>query len=333
MAHNFLADEALTSFFQELTKIGTIHGPTRNEQGVQVFRKLASLADLDLAYQRTLIPPKKYVLPPKITTLEYDASLSYRQRVPSCERTVLFGLHACDLAAIGYLDRVFLADQPDPNYQVKRESLVLVGVSCEADEFCFCGDVGISRQSVPHDLFLSRTTGGYWVLHGSPLGMELITGSLSLTAAVEEAVASETTAKIATRINTAVDRHETFEGSPLWDDFANRCLSCGACSLCCPTCYCFDIREYGNLNGQSGYRIQEWDNCLFKSHGEVAGGINFRRTRQERFRYRFMHKYLGFGPLKGTISCVGCGRCREVCPVGIDLLELFREDATTEYLE
>jgi ferredoxin len=121
----------------------------------------------------------------------------------------------------------------------------------------------------------------------------------------------------------AAAQKETFAESPLWDDFAARCLSCGACSLCCPTCYCFDVLENGALDGETATRLREWDNCLFRAHGEVAGGYNFRKTRQERFRYRYQHKYLGFGPTRGVLACVGCGRCREVCPVRIDLLELF----------
>ncbi len=57
----------------------------------------------------------------------------------------------------------------------------------------------------------------------------------------------------------------------------------------------------------------------------MAGGFNFRKSRRERFLYRYQHKYLGFGPTRGIVACVGCGRCREVCPVRIDLLELFGE--------
>ena len=69
-------------------------------------------------------------------------------------------------------------------------------------------------------------------------------------------------------------------------------------------------------------RLREWDNCLFQSHGEVAGA-NFRETRLERLRYRFLHKYCGFSPLQGVVSCVGCGRCKAACPVDIDLRELI----------
>lgn len=323
MTYKFLADQSLEGFLESLHRFGNVHGPTLNRLGVLSFNPILSYPELHLEYQRTLLPPKKYLLAPQTTTLQFSADSGYSLPAPDSEPIVLFGIHACDLASIAYLDRVFLSDRPDPIYKSRRDRLVLVGLSCEPDEFCFCGELATDSSPIPYDLFLSKTDGGYIVHHSSQLGAEIVSGIPGLQETKcnpRERGISES----ANRIIEAVEQGEKFTGSSLWDDFARRCLSCGACSLCCPTCYCLDVREYGALDGNTAVRIQEWDNCLFKSHGEVAGGTNFRKTRQERFHYRFLHKYYGFGPLAGTISCVGCGRCREVCPVKIDLLELFQ---------
>jgi ferredoxin len=86
----------------------------------------------------------------------------------------------------------------------------------------------------------------------------------------------------------------------------------------CPTCYCFDLVDVAGLAAPV-CRIRVWDNCFFAEHGQVAGGFDFRAGRAERLRFRVEHKRLGFGDLSGQDSCVGCGRCRTVCPADIDL--------------
>jgi ferredoxin len=327
VADKFLADESLDEFIAGLMRIGAVHGPTRNSHGVLSFNPVSSASDLHLDYRRTQLPPKKYLLSPQTTILRFTPNDGYSQPAQLDQQTiVLFGIHPCDLASIGYLDRVFLSDRPDPIYQEKRERLLLIGMSCDPDDLCFCGELTANSPQPAFDLFLSRTADGYLVREGSSSGAAVIAESSCLQEGEYEPLVAKKSAPIASTISEAISAGKKFADSSLWNDFARRCLSCGACSLCCPTCYCLDVREYGALDGETVERIQEWDNCLFKSHGEVAGGVNFRRTRQERFRYRFLHKYYGFGPLAGTISCVGCGRCREVCPVKIDLLELFEQE-------
>jgi ferredoxin len=92
----------------------------------------------------------------------------------------------------------------------------------------------------------------------------------------------------------------------------------------CPTCYCFDLLDVAAVNG-SVSRQRAWDNCFFAEHGKVAGGFDFRADRAERLRFRMEHKRLGFGELSGMDSCVGCGRCRDICPVDIDLDRIIEQ--------
>ncbi|HEX8960263.1 MAG TPA: 4Fe-4S dicluster domain-containing protein [Geobacteraceae bacterium] len=326
MTQDFLPIDALPRLLEALAPFGKIHGPVLSDDGVTMFGPIPSAADVRLGYRRTLLPPKKYLLPSRETILTYSPDAGYRQPAPAANDTVLFGLHPCDLAGIAYLDKVFLTTEPDPLYRSRRERLTLVGLSCEPDDSCFCAEVGAAAPA-HFDLFLDRTEAGFRITGGSARGEEIL-GRITplLMEGEEEPPQSLRTCTVEGAIMAAAGRGETFPGSPLWDDFASRCLSCGACSLCCPTCYCFDVREQGCLDGATAVRLREWDNCLFREHGEVAGGFNFRKSRRERFLYRYQHKYLGFGPTRGIVACVGCGRCREVCPVRIDLLELFGEE-------
>lgn len=311
MENAFLKMPQLDEFLETLRLFGELHGPTVSESGVHRFSPLTDLCELNLGYRRTQIPPKKYLLPFKEEILHY-AEGSYREGHPHPGEIILFGIHSCDLEGIAYLDLVFLGDPPDPCYMARRSRLTLVGVSCEPDDFCFCTG---GRESSSCDLFLQAAGDGYQLSPYSAKGRALLAAAEHLLVQGTATQPAEFGCSI-----SAQDPQLRFSDHPLWQRYAETCVSCGACSVCCPTCYCFDVREYPSLDG-GGTRIREWDNCLFATHGEVAGA-NFRASRLERLRYRFLHKYCGFTPLQGMTSCVGCGRCREACPVDIDLREL-----------
>ena len=109
---------------------------------------------------------------------------------------------------------------------------------------------------------------------------------------------------------------------PQWKELSAGCLGCGTCTFVCPTCQCYDIRDFDTGNGVQRYRC--WDSCMFSDFTLMAHGTN-RPTQTERFRQRFMHKLVYF-PAKneGLYSCVGCGRCVTKCPQSINIVKIIK---------
>ena len=41
---------------------------------------------------------------------------------------------------------------------------------------------------------------------------------------------------------------------PRWDDVAERCLTCGNCTMVCPTCFCTSVEDHSDLTGDAAER-------------------------------------------------------------------------------
>jgi ferredoxin len=49
--------------------------------------------------------------------------------------------------------------------------------------------------------------------------------------------------------------------SPMWEQVANRCLSCANCTLVCPTCFCSTVEDVTDLTGTQAER---WRNAVIR---------------------------------------------------------------------
>jgi sulfhydrogenase subunit beta (sulfur reductase) len=305
-----------------LQTLGELHAPLRGSDGAVRFGPLPPGAQPDLTAQRSLLPPKKYLLAPSETILTYHPATGYQAPPQPETPLILLGLHPCDLAAIAYLDRLFMAaDSPDPLYTARRERLILIGASCTPDQYCSCHQMP-SPLPATCDLFLYQQADRLLLRFEGPKGVLLQEALQDLLQSTPAQQPPASTRDHFGSASVATSHEELDPNLPDWQQLADHCLGCGACSICCPTCSCFEVLEFGGLDGCSAERLRRWDNCLFKSHSEVAGGHSFQKDRAQRFRYRYRHKYRGYGQLRGLPTCVGCGRCRVQCPTGLDLRPL-----------
>jgi len=100
-----------------------------------------------------------------------------------------------------------------------------------------------------------------------------------------------------------------YNDEKFWERIAKNCYSCGSCNLVCPTCFCFNVKDDMELNLVDGKKIREWDSCMMPDYGLVAGGHNFRPTKENRLKQRYQCKLKTFVDKFGTYGCVGCGGC------------------------
>ncbi len=248
------------------------------------------------------------------------------------KRVILFGVHACDIYALNILDQVFSGKYDDPYYQARRKNVAIIGIDCWPDEHCFCRSMRADFVDKGFDLFLGELGDHYLTFVGTALGddMVLATGPLFQDVSqedIDEYKRRSTGKRQGFKLDVEIrDLPEIFEmeyRSEIWDELGEKCLSCGSCSMVCPTCYCYDVADDTQLGSREGRRNRSWDSCLFATHALVAGGENFRKGRASRIKYRFYHKQRGFVAEYGRPSCVGCGRCISACPVKIDVIEVI----------
>ena len=109
-------------------------------------------------------------------------------------------------------------------------------------------------------------------------------------------------------------------GSNRWEEVASRCLSCGNCTMVCPTCFCSSVEEVADLAGDDVTRERQWASCFTLEHSQIHGE-NPRPTTAAQYRQWLTHKLAGWIDQFGSSGCTGCGRCITWCPVGIDLTE------------
>jgi hypothetical protein len=68
-----------------------------------------------------------------------------------------------------------------------------------------------------------------------------------------------------------------------WDDVASRCLTCGNCTMACPTCFCTTVEDSTDLTGDHAERWERWDSCFDLDFSYLHGG-SIRPSAKSRYR-------------------------------------------------
>lgn len=331
--------EKINSLLESIAASYELYAPIEKANQV-LFGKWNAQETLRLDALQTVKSAKESFFP-QVETLYFAKKEGKKLQIiePEIQKrnTVYFGVRGCDAKSFEILDRVFLSEPVDVYYQQKREQSVIVSMACHAPEkTCFCSVFGVDAKNPNGDVVT-------WLIDEMLYWNPVTEKGMNLTNLVKEMLKEEfkevdkqAVEHEQTQIQEKLDclplkkldltgfdgehLNELFD-SPKWASLSKACLGCGTCTFVCPTCQCYDIRDYETGHGTLKFRC--WDSCMYSDFTMMAHGNN-RTTQLQRFRQRFMHKLVYFpSNNEGEYSCVGCGRCLKKCPQSLNIAKVI----------
>ena len=333
-----IAKENLSALFQLIAENRELYLPVRTA-GQTNFAAWNADAEVDLDTLKTVKSAKDAFFPQSeslYTVKKEGKKMAIEPESLKELDFVVFGMKACDVKGLVVLDKVFLSDPIDTFYAARRDHGTVVAMAChEPEETCFCKVFGVDAAEPASDVAV-------WTVGEDLYWKALTEKGETLTEAVKELLTEDGAGEAAVEaekenIHKIVEKlpymNLSLEGwngdalsekfdSPIWEELYKPCLACGTCTFVCPTCQCYDIKDYTAGNSVSRYRC--WDSCMYSDFTMMAHGNN-RTSQMQRFRQRFMHKLVYYpANNNGMYSCVGCGRCVEKCPQALNIVKVVK---------
>lgn len=332
----FLSENDLVPLLSSVASSARLIAPVLTQWGEVFFEPIADGEQATLDYENAVVAPKDFLLPQTEVLARYRRiGTSYEVDAPlDAQPQVIAGIRPCDLRAVQILDEAIGAGAyPDPYYAARRSNTTFISLACPTvfdGHFCPPLEAGPTIES-DFDVHLTAVDGGFTAQVGSDAGQRLVNEHSGFfrpasPSQVEQRrrAASQAVSGFAARFDIAAVQRALSSGehTDVIRDCATRCQECGGCLFACPTCTCFDVRDYPTAEG-CGERVRTWDTCAYAGFTRMAGGVNPSGPRELRARRRIMHKLVYRMESEGLLGCVGCGRCTQVCLGNIDIVDLL----------
>lgn len=307
------------------------------QDGIKTYRMIAHHEQINWGDGNCHRSPKEFFFPMTEPIFGFTQARDGVKIEPienHSKKRVLIGVRPCDAFALYILDRVFSWDYEDELYLTLRKNTVIIGLACVKPEpFCFCTATHISPfeergsdillTDLGNDTFHAKviTQRGEQFLKPFTKYCKDVPADVALKreTMIKEVVSHMPPPLPLAEIKSWMDLH--FD-HPLWEELAAGCLGCGTCAYLCPTCHCFDLTD--ETTGYAGQRMRNWDSCAFDHFTKMAAHQP-RIFQWQRFRQRVMHKFKYYIDKFSHLACVGCGRCRALCPAGKDIVQVLGE--------
>lgn len=334
-----IAKDKIDSLFELIGSKQPLYLPVDNNSGKADFAKWQKGTKLSEKLKTTR-SAKDFFFPKTEHLVSYEMSGKEVKVVDprkNVEDFVIFGVRACDARGFTAIDNVYLNMNPvDSYYKNRREHGTVIVLACnEPEKTCFCSTFGIdaSLAKPAGDVSCWLADGKYYFEANTDKGKAFVENAKSALEDADTSAVEACRKNIAEKVEKLPFAHldlSKFQGkdmlkifnSKIWDKVSEPCVGCGTCTYVCPTCMCFDVRDFATSNGVR--QIRCWDSCMYNDFTQMAAE-NPRHTQKERSRQRFMHKLMYY-PMAhdGMFSCVGCGRCVENCPVNMNIVKVIK---------
>ena len=336
-----IAKDKIDSLFELIGSKQPLYLPVDNNSGKADFARWEKGTKLSESLKTTR-SAKDFFFPKTEHMVSYELNgqevkvVDPRKEV---EDFVIFGVRACDAKGFTAIDTVYLNMDPvDSYYKNRREHGTVIVLACnDPAKTCFCSTFGIDASLAASpaggDVSCWLTDGKYYFQANTDKGKAFVENAKAVLTDSADAAVEEVKKDIKAKVEAQPFAHldlSKFQGkdmlkifnSKVWDKVSEPCVGCGTCTYVCPTCMCFDVRDFDTGNGVR--QIRCWDSCMYNDFTQMAAE-NPRHTQKERSRQRFMHKLMYY-PMahEGMYSCVGCGRCVENCPVNMNIVKVIK---------
>ncbi|MBQ8297788.1 MAG: 4Fe-4S dicluster domain-containing protein [Ruminococcus sp.] len=331
-----IAIEKIDELFALVAQNQALYIPSDNKDGAAEYTRWSEGVKYSNALN-TLRSAKDFFFPQTEDLVDFKMSGKNIEIIDIRKETedfVIFGVRACDAKSFFILDNVYLSEPVDSYYKNRREHATVITMACsKPSETCFCSAFGIDATQPGGDVECASDGTSFFFEAKTEKGKAFIDSVSSLlsdgdTAELDNAKAK--TKEILAKLPLAELSTESFGADKLtelfnsdkWAGLSESCLACGTCTFVCPTCQCYDIKDFDTGHGIKRYRC--WDSCMYSDFTKMAHG-NPRLTQLERFRQRFMHKLVYYpANYDGVFGCVGCGRCLAKCPISMNIVKVMK---------
>ncbi len=333
-----IAKENLSALFGKIAETKEVFLPIKNASQTN-FGLWTEGSEVDLNTLKTVKSPKDVFFPQSenlYKCITDNKDIKIEPEALKDRDFVVFGVKGCDLKGIEVLDKVFLAEPVDTFYKARRDHGIIVALACgEPEESCFCTVFGVTPENPAGiaDVTAWNIDGSIYMTPLTSKGEEFVESVKDMLETTDDSAVEAQKKQISEIIPQLPYSDLSLEGwggdvldekfnSPIWEELYKPCLACGTCTFVCPTCQCYDIKDYDTGHGIQRYRC--WDSCMYSDFTMMAHGNN-RTSQMQRYRQRFMHKLVYFPANNdGMFSCVGCGRCVDKCPSALNIVKVIK---------